>query len=161
MKFLKFIKVVNKLAKYAKNDILMASSVLHIMSQVEHTKQKLNWQWKLVYEIKRWLPESFKSASLHIPLVLLYSMNFWLEQSTLTPTVGWPSSYAWLFKLIGGVEKQFCWCFTNRFYSKMSSITENGVESHMLYASWQYCLRAMVIIISLVFLMYHPVLGLK
>ena len=38
-KFLEFIKVVNKLAKYAKIRILMVSSTLHNMSQAERTKK--------------------------------------------------------------------------------------------------------------------------
>ena len=40
LKFLELIKVVNKLLKYAKINILMVSSILRFTSQVEHTKKR-------------------------------------------------------------------------------------------------------------------------
>ena len=42
LKFLEFVKVVNKLTKYAKICILMVSSILHITSRVDHIKKRNN-----------------------------------------------------------------------------------------------------------------------
>ena len=39
LNFLEFVKVVNKLTKYAKIHFLMVSSILHITSHIEHTKE--------------------------------------------------------------------------------------------------------------------------
>ena len=39
LNFLEFAKVVKKLTKYAKIHFLMVSSILHITSHIEHTKE--------------------------------------------------------------------------------------------------------------------------
>ena len=92
---------------------------------------------KQVCEIKRRSSESFNSVFLQVTLVPPYdkkTLIFWLKQSSLMPSIGWPSmcdyfnwledcskfstKYAWLFQSIERLQQIFCQCFTNKCCQK-------------------------------------------
>ena len=78
LKFLEFVKVVKKVTKYAKICILMVSSVLHITSQVEHTKKRNSTDSESKSETKHRSSELFNSVFLHFILVLPYGKKMFL-----------------------------------------------------------------------------------
>ena len=51
---------------------------------------------------------------------------FWLEQSALMPSPGWPNTFVWLFQSIGGLQQQFCQCFTNKCCQKYEFYYRKG-----------------------------------
>ena len=89
----------------------MVSSVLHITSQVEHTKTQWYWQWKQVCKTNCLSSKSLNSVFLHVTLVLPYDKKMFLAWKEHSGLKCWLNKHLWLFQLIGGLQQIFCWFY--------------------------------------------------
>ena len=107
------------------------------MTSWTHKGTQWYWQWKQVCEMKRHLSELYNNVYLHVNLVLPYGEKcFWLEQSDVMPSAGWPSMHDWL----EDSSNYSASVLQTSIAKNMSSITTGGIKSQMLCVSQQSCL---------------------
>ena len=140
----------------------MVSSILRIMSRVEHTKKRNSTDSESKSVKRNANHQNHLTVCFYILLYYYYTVRkrFWLEQSALTPNADWSSKHD-CFNWLEDSSTYSASALQTNVAKNTSSIAGRGIESQMLYASWKSCLLRYGNHYIPSFLIVPPCIGLR